>query len=299
MRYCVWLWIILGASQALAQGCITYVVVNAFDRTNHLEINGLTADDFEIKLAGDSLQIASSAQNFAGRVLVMVQGPGSEDDPTIPEVARNVAEMARQAPPDRPVAFALFGERVIFTKGFSTGWGERRAAVEEVMAQINTLGKSPAVYDALHEGLQFFGPPQPGDTIVLVGTGHDIKSKKNDRDLESEFIEHNARLLATVFVKKSIEGLNHRLETKKYEEVIAWHRLATITGGAYTHGLSPTMVDFAWAGYLLGIKMPSGSDKPKSWKLQLRGPAAKAHKDALIFQPLKVAPCSSAAAATR
>lgn len=103
-------------------------------------------------------------------------------------------------------------------------------------------------------------------------------------------------LLATVFPREvaEVQTLTSRIQNidRKREEIFTLHRLATITGGAYTHGLNPDMIDFVRAGYLLGIKAPAGLEKPKSWKLQLRGDAAKTHKDALIYQPYSLVPCT-------
>lgn len=295
MRY-TWLWILLAASTALSQECTVYMIVDPFDKVTHLGIDGLKADDFEAKLGNAALPIVSSTQSFSSRVLVLVQAAGSAEDPHILELARRVAEMARQAPADRPLAFGAFGNHTSFTKGFSRNLQERNAGIDEVMSRLSSLGKDAAVFDALHEAIALFGQEQPGDTIVLVSSEHDIRSKRNDRDLEKELSQHHVRLLATVFIREvaEIQTLTSRIQNidRKHEEIFTLHRLATVTGGAYTRGLNPDMIDFAWAGYLLGVRAPAGLDKPKSWKLQLRGDAAKTHKDALIYQPYSLVPCA-------
>jgi|SRR5579862_111931 len=301
MRY-IWLWILLIASPVLSQECTAYMVVDAFDKVTHKGIDGLNAGDFEAKLGNASLQIVSSTQSFNNRVLVLVQAAGSSEDPNILAVARRVAEMARQAPVDRLVAFGAFGDHTVFTKGFSSNLQERSAGIDQVMSQLNSLGRYTAVFDALHDGIALFGQTQPGDTIVLVGSGHDVKSRRNERDLEKEFSQQHVRLLATVFIQQVAAIHDTNLVEKmdrKLEETFALHRLASSTGGAFSHGLAPGLIDFAFAGYLVGIHAPAGLDKPKSWKLQLGGDAAKAHKGALIYQPFWLAPCTSTAAATR
>lgn len=299
MRY-TWLWILLAACPALSQECTVYMVVDPFDKVTHIGIDGLKADDFEAKLGNASVPVVSSTQSFNSRVLVLVQAGGSSEDPHILELARRVAEMARQAPADRPLAFGAFGNRTSFTKGFPRNSQDRNAGIDEVMSRLSSLGKDAAIFDALHEGIALFGQEQPGDTIVLVSSEHDIKSKRNDQDLEKEFNQHHVRLLATVFTREvaEVQTLTSRIQNmdRKRGEIFTLHRLATITGGAYTHGLNPDMIDFAWAGYLLGVRTPAGLDKPKSWKLQLRGDAAKTHKDALIYQPYSLAPCGTTTA---
>src|SRR5579864_1121909 len=117
MRY-IWLWILLIASPVLSQECTAYMVVDAFDKVTHKGIDGLNAGDFEAKLGNASLQIVSSTQSFNNRVLVLVQAAGSSEDPNILAVARRVAEMARQAPVDRLVAFGAFGDTLCLPKDF-------------------------------------------------------------------------------------------------------------------------------------------------------------------------------------
>ena len=303
MNFRLLLWIILATCPAISQDCSGYVVVDPFDSVTHMGIDGLRATDFEAKLGNASLPIVSSTQSFNSRVLVLVQAAGSAEDPHILELARRVAEMSRQAPADRPLAFGAFGNRTSFTKGFPRNSQDRNAGIDDVMSQLNSLGKDAAVFDALHEGIALFGQEQPGDTIVLVSSEHDIKSKRNDQDLEKEFSQHHVRLLATVFTRDvaEIQTLTSRIQNmdRKREEIFTLHRLATVTGGAYTHGLNTEMIDFAWAGYLLEVKLPADMDKPKSWNLQLRGDAAKAHKNPLIYQPFKLAPCSATTASVR
>jgi len=292
----LFLWIILASCPAICQECSAYVVIDPFDAVSHIGIDGLQVADFEAKMDNALLPIANARQAFNSRVLIMVQANGSAEDPEVMKLVHTVAELARQASPLHPVAFGIYGERVVFTKGFIGNWDERRPAIDGVLQQINSIGKYGAVFDALHEGLALFGQPEPGDTVVLVGDGHDVKSHKNDRDLEKEFAEHHARLLATVFTREvaEIHDLNRitKIE-RRMGETFALHELASFTGGAYTRGLTPTLVDFAWAGYLLEVKLPNNMDKLRSWKLQLRGEAAKAHKNAVIYQPFKLAPCGA------
>ncbi len=178
MRYGLWLWILLTALRAPSQECTAYVIVDPFDVTTHMGIDGLATEDFDAKLGNTSLTIVSSSQSFNNRVLVMVQAAGSAEDPKVVKLASLIAGLARQTPAGRPVAFAVFGEHAVFSKGFATSLQERNAAIDDVMAQLNSLGKSPAVFDALHEGIGFFGQQQPGDTIVLISSSRDIKSRE-------------------------------------------------------------------------------------------------------------------------
>jgi len=294
----LWLCLLVAPCLATGQSCTAYAVIDVFDSKSHMGIDGLEANDFEVKMGGSSLPIVSMSQSFNNRVLVMVQGAGSLKGPLPAEITRGIAGFVRLAPAGRPVAFAAFANRTAFTKGFSANVQERSAWIDDVIAQLNSIGNDPAVFDALHEGIAFFGPDQPGDTIILISTGHDVSSKRNEMDLEKEFTQHHTRLLLTAMTTGVIEGFNANHQNK-YEEVHALHRLASSTGGSYTRLVSPNFMDFAWAGYLVGVGLPPTLDKARDWKLQLRGAAAKAHKDALIYQPYSVAPCSRPIAETK
>ncbi len=215
--------------------------------------------------------------------------------------ANALANLAAQAPKGRSVAFGVFAERAIFMKRFSTDSQERRSSINEVMAQSNTLGKQTALYDALHEALGLFGQHQPGDTILLISDGFDNRSKRNGGDMEKEFLAHGTRLLVMMRPRASMVPIpdqqfrwapdaNMGISSAGRRDL---GRLSSRTGGAYT-GFSPHFFEFAWAGYMVGIAAPANLEKPKEWNLRLRGAAAKAHPDAMIYQPWELPLCSPA-----
>jgi hypothetical protein len=84
---------------------------------------------------------------------------------------------------------------------------------------------------------------------------------------------------------------------RKREENLTLRELRSRTGGAYNRRVAPQLLEFAWIGYLLGIQIPPTLDKPKTWKLQLRGDADKTHKNALIYYAAELTPCSQAVSA--
>ncbi|HMC29854.1 MAG TPA: hypothetical protein VKL99_03400, partial [Candidatus Angelobacter sp.] len=68
-------------------------------------------------------------------------------------------------------------------------------------------------------------------------------------------------------------------------------RLTQETGGLLSEYV-PSLIRFAWAGYLLEIKLPAGMDGPRKWKVQFRGPAAQAHRKTNFYYPALLPPCN-------
>jgi hypothetical protein len=287
---CAVLLLLLHPAWASAQECASYVVADVFDRKTTLGVEGLSAADFEARLGTIPLKIVSSTTRMDNRVLLLVEVAEAAEIPDAAVFPGTVADMARQMPEGGRVAFGAFAERAVFTKGFASSRRERTAQVDDVVSQFGSLGKQPAVFDALHRSLALFGERQPGDTIVLVGNGHDHHSKRNDEDIAREFALHGVRLLVMILPRGHI--LAKDAQARDRQEGITFRVLASRTGGAYTRTFGPHFADFAWSGYLLGVNLPEGMSKPKTWKLHLRGPAAKEHKDALIYYPEKLPPCA-------
>jgi hypothetical protein len=274
--------------------------VDPFDSKTTKGIDGLRAEDFEAKLDHTSVPIVSVTQRFNGRLLLLLEISGTAEDPTLADRANQLANLAAQAPTGRSVAFGVFAERAIFMKGFSSDPQERRSSINEIMAQSKSLGKQTAVYDALHDALTLFGPHQPGDTILLISDGFDNHSKRNGGDMEKEFLARGTRLLVMMRPRASMvpePGQQFRwkpdaemgVRTSAGRSDLA--RLSGRTGGAYT-GFNPHFFEFAWAGYMVGITAPANLEKPKEWNLRLHGAAAKAHPDALIYQPWELPLCN-------
>ena len=63
--------------------------------------------------------------------------------------------------------------------------------------------------------------------------------------------------------------------------------------------LPHALLDFAWAGYMLGIQLPNAWDKPKEWQLRLKDPNGKTNKKALVVFPQHLVPCAATVTAVR
>lgn len=300
-RLCVISFLYFACSTCFAQECTSRMIVDPFDSKTTVGIDGLQAEDFDLRIGKTTIPVVSATQKFNNRVVVLLEITGRNESPEIAQLVNRVAQMVRQAPVLKPVAFGIFGERPMFADTFSVTAEERAAKVDQLMEQAPTLGKHPAVFDSLHAALSVFGSHQPGDTIVLISDGEDVKSARNANDLAREFSAAGVRLL---FMMRPSGGMA-RVPSRQFRWApdgnMNWRRspgrvalasLSSTTGGAFS-GVNEHFFEFAWAGYMLEVKPPSDLYKTRGVKLELRGPAAKAHKQALIYFPENLPPCDA------
>ena len=150
-------------------------------------------------------------------------------------------------------AGGVFAGGALFTKEFSTNPEQRKTSMKELIAQSSSLGNHSAVFDALHQALSLFGEHQPGDTILLMSHPSDFHSHRNGVDLEKEFLSRGTRLLFIFKPFNPAKGLGAITEYSNLREL---KRLVSATGGMYTTHRNKDILSFAWAGYLLELKLP-------------------------------------------
>lgn len=290
--------IALAGATVFAQTCTTYVLVDPFDSETALGIDGLKAEDFDARMGRASLPVISATQRFNNRVLVLIEiSSGSGNVPMLGN-ARGMTNVVRRTPAGRPIAFGVFAEEAFISKEFYADPQKRSAAIDDVLALAARLpGKDPAVFDGLHQAIATFGPHKPGDTIVLLTDGHDYSSKRNPSDLEKEFAANDSRLLVDILPKFKLPVGSAFRQHAKTDEDRALKRLASGTGGSYRYASYTRLLEFAWAGYLLGIQTPTNFNKPKEWEVHIKGSDGKIDKDALVFHPWRLTPCGSLTAA--
>ncbi|MGZ4897989.1 MAG: hypothetical protein ACXVJ0_16120, partial [Candidatus Angelobacter sp.] len=273
MRLIIGFFVLLLSSGAAAQECTTTVLASFYDQLTKNEIETLKAEDLEVKIDGTKLPVLSASREFNNRLLILLETEGSAKNDKIADLISTVTLQARQAPEGKPVAFGVFAEKAEFTKGFSSQPEMRTAAVNEVIEGAAPLGKRVALWDALHQALALFGPHQPGDTILLVGDPYDDSSRHSADSVEKEFVASGTRL----FMMRRIHGSrvdrdflwnSHELE----KTVLA--RITQETGGLLSEYVA-SLIRFAWAGYLLEIKLPPKANHAHTWKVQFRGTAVE------------------------
>jgi len=292
MRLIIGFFTLLLSCCAAAQECTTTVLASFYDQLTKNEIETLKTDDLEVKIDGKKLPVLSASRDFNNRLLILLETEGSARNDKLADLVSTVIQQARQAPEGKPVAFGVFAEKASFTKGFSSEPEVRTAAVNEVVEGAAPLGKHVALWDALHQALALFGPHQPGDTILLVGEPYDDSSHHSAESVEKEFIASETRL----FMMRRIHGSrvdrdflwnSHELE----KMVLA--RITQETGGLLSEYVA-SLIRFAWAGYLLEIKLPPGVTKPHKWKVEFRGTAAETHRKTNFYYPARFPSCEGA-----
>jgi hypothetical protein len=286
---------------ALTEGqeCTSYAAIYAFDHKTSANIMALKAEDLEAKIDTIPAPVTSLKPLSRNRILVLIEVSGRDEDARIAGLVDGAVEVSKQAPDGLPVAFGVFGETTLLTDAFYTNAQERNANIDKIMSQAKALGKYPALYDALHEGLALFPNHEPGDTIVLVSDGYDNKSKRSDGDLEKEFRTKGTRLLImtrpqNMLVKDKILQFNSRQDTSSWRTTSGKRTLmalASITGGAHMGFMNPKWFLVASTALVVGVDVPANMNKPKPWKLEVRDSANIPNGKPTLFYPYYIIPC--------
>jgi hypothetical protein len=281
---------LLLSSQGLAQECTVTVLASFYDQLTKDEIETLKPDDLEIKIDGKRLPVLSASRDFNNRLLILLETEGSAKNEKLSGLVSIVTQQARQVPAGKPVAFGVFAEKATFTKGFSSEPEMRTAAINEVIEGAPPLGKRVALWDALHEALALFGPHQPGDTVLLVGDPYDDSSHRSPESVEKEFVVNGTRLFMMRRTEGSRVERDFMWQTHDLEKMVL-ARTTEETGGLLSMYVA-SLIRFAWAGYMLEIKLPPGMNRPHKWKVQFRGDAAVTHRKTNFYYPARFPACN-------
>jgi hypothetical protein len=292
MRLIIAVFALLLSSRVTAQECTTTVLASFYDQLTKNEIETLQTGDLEVKIDGKKLPVLSASRDFNNRLLILLETEGSAKNEKLADLVSMVTQQARQAPEGKPVAFGVFAEKASFTKGFSSEPEMRTAAVNEVIEGAPPLGKRVALWDALHEALALFGPHQPGDTILLVGDPYDDASRRSPESVEREFIANGTRLFMMRRTQGSRVERDFMWQSHDLEKMVL-ARTTEETGGLLSVYVA-SLIRFAWAGYLLEIKLPPGVSRPHKWKVQFRGEAAETHRKTNFYYPARFPACEQA-----
>jgi len=283
------------ASPAPPQECTATVLVSFYDQLTTAEIQTLNAGDIEARMSNTVLPVLDANRNFNNRLLILLETEGTAKSEKLGDLVEMVTRQARTAPEGKPVAFGIFSEKALFTKDFIADPEKRNSAIGAIIEEEASLGKHAALWDALHEALAQFGAHQPGDTILLVGDPFDDVSRHSARDIEKEFISTGTRLFMmrrahASRVDRDFMWNSHDLEKNTLD------RITQETGGLLSEYV-PSLIRFAWAGYMLEVKLPPGMDHPRKWKVQFRGAARESHRKTNFYYPAVLPPCSTKQAA--
>jgi hypothetical protein len=283
---------LLLSSRGLAQECTVTVLASFYDQLTKDEIETLKTQDLEVKIDGKRLPVQSASRNFNNRLLVLLETEGSAKNDKLAELVTTVTQQARLAPAGKHIAFGVFAEKASFTKGFSSEPEMRAAAINEVVESAPPLGKRVALWDALHEALALFGTHLPGDTILLVGDPYDDSSHRSPESVEKEFVMSGTRFFMMRRTQGSRVERDFLWQSHDLEKMVL-ARTTEETGGLLSLYVA-SLIRFAWAGYMLEIKLPPGMNRPHKWKLGFRGDAAETHRKTNFYYPARFPACNEA-----
>lgn len=289
MRCLLCLCLLLFPAWALGQECTSYVVVAAYEQKLGADMDDLKPVDFEANIGSSSLPVVSARQNFSNRLLVLVETDGAARNKKLEDMVEIATQWARQVPKGEPVAFGIFGKHAVFTKGFFADPQERSTAISGVIEEANSVGKEAALFDSLHQGLSLFEGHQPGDTVLLISDNFDDASHHSPGDLEKEFVSRGIRLFLILRQNMSRVGRDFNWQPHHEGDILA--RTAKETGGAFSE-FSPAFFRFAWAGYLIGVKVPPGFASKHKLKVRLKGDT-EIFRKAILYYPDRLPPCSA------
>jgi hypothetical protein len=279
-------------SCAAQQDCTRTVLVSFYDQPTKNEIQTLKTEDFELRIDGKKLPVASSTRDFNNRVLILLETNGTDKSSKVDDIVDMVTLQARGVDAGKPIAFGIYSDKAIFTDGFISNPKKRATAIAGIMDEAGTLGKRVALWNALHEAIKVFGPHQPGDTILLVGEPYDDKSNRSAEAVEKELLASGTRLFLMRRIRESrVDQADFAWRSHEFEKMII-DRMTHETGGLWSEYV-PTLIRFAWAGYMLDIKLPPGIDNPHKWKVEFQGEAAQVHRKTNYYFPARFPGCST------
>jgi hypothetical protein len=293
----LWLFVLLAATArgVAAQECTNTVLVSFYDQLTTDEIQTLNSDDIEVRMAGSTLPILGFNRDFSNRLLILLETEGASKSDKLGDVVNAVTLQARNAPDGKPVAFGVFSQKAVFTKGFFSEEKKRTDAVNDVIEEAGTLGKRAALWDSLHAALEQFGQHQPGDTVLLIGDPYDDISHHSAGDIEREFLSSGTRFFMMRRVHASHVDRDFNWNTHDLEKSTL-ARMTEETGGLLSEYV-PSLIRFAWAGYMVTLQLPETMEHPHKWKVLFRGPAVRTHRKTNFYYPALLPPCNSRAAA--
>jgi hypothetical protein len=286
--------LVLTFHPAFGQDCTTTVLVSFYDQLTTAEIQTLNAGDIQARMSGADLPVLDASRDFNNRLLILLETEGAAKSEKLEELVNTVTRQARTAPEGKPVAFGIFSQKSLFTKGFIADPEKRSSAIAAIVEEQASLGKHVALWDALHEALAQFGAHQPGDTILLVGDPYDDSSHHSASDVEKEFISTGTRLFMMRRAHASRVDRDFMWNSHEFEKTML-DRMTQETGGLLSEYV-PSLIRFAWAGYMVEVKLPAGMDHARKWKVQLRGVAHETHRKTNFYYPAVLPPCRTAAA---
>ncbi len=180
----------LGAGQGEEGPCLHYTAgVNVVDKHGNT-IEGLAAQDFQVKVGRLPLEVRSAAlHRDSCRIVILLDVSGSMTAPSKWDLALTAAEdIVLHAPSGCRLALIVFAEGSLE----KVGLGQGRRALNQLLQKVrNEQGERlegiygrTALHDGILQGLRLLDPPQLGDALYIITDGSDNVSEANRGKVE-------------------------------------------------------------------------------------------------------------------
>lgn len=292
------------------------ILATVIDREGN-PVRGLSAADFRGEFRGHAVQIISATLDTRPRRMVIVlDASGSMIAPKAKWDAVQVlaSDALRFAPSGSSMALLIFSSTVLDKTGLESGPGPlaRRLALlaEEINRPRKGFGKT-ALWDAIQAGLAHLDPPQQGDVIYAITDGGDNASKAKPGEVQEALLRAGVRLFAFLMMEplplqRTPEEANRPRKLEEVAEATGGDLFALLAGGslldrrasraggkwASTLLAVKRLYEEMWRFYRIDIRLPSGVDKPRDWKLQVTEENGRARRDLKVHYTRRLLPCS-------
>ena len=312
------------ACAAQETDCSTRTLPISVRDAQGIPIRGLQPGDFEAKIHGKPAQILSiTPDTRPHRLVILLDTSGSMAGGIGMQVGQLAAALAKHAAVSGAtggqLALVLFGDKVTKTVGFAEG----NTAVIHALEQI--IDSSPgsiykgfrgdtAVYDAILYAYGLLEHPTSADLLYVVTDGVDNKSHAHAKDVQNLLARNDVRLFSVVLM----EALGYR--ERSLEELHSppdFEHIARQSGGAI---FGPIEVHFGdrllvsgnlkegssikksltrfydtmLGNDLITLQIPAGIRKRQRLQVKLSEESRKKWKDAQVFVPGEIEPCTTA-----
>lgn len=188
-------------------------------------VEGLQAQDFDVRSRGKTLTVSSAAPTLEPQILVMVsanQVPGWDE-------ARQIsANIFAAAQPDQQVGLVLFRDSILEKHELTT----RKAAVERLLQiddknpiLLNPNYRRSELVKSVRDVIDLLGASNPGDSIFVVTGGRDAGAYSEADKLEKTLRTRGIRLVAAIMYDDYFADDEYKTDVQRLTS------LAEATGG--------------------------------------------------------------------
>jgi hypothetical protein len=305
----------IGFAGALGQTCERTLTVG-------LHTPGLGAGDFLPTLDRQTLEVTKVEPIRSSRLLILVPASFYNLVTHKKDFQQMIARLSGidGIPENVSLAYGLYAEKIIFSAHFTSNAQELRSSLDDLVSKANSgaLGRVPPNDDCLlGQVFDFFGHPQPGDSVIQLGAGITFCDRgshdwvHNDQAAQGSFLGSGLRSFGLTISCEGWAGdcggphtngtgghsdLLNGLGNDKRQEEVNWQAVKAF----WLNGIGK--------GYLVTVAVP---EKAKAghgtWNLALGGTArtrlgipAKArlgfdYPDLLLCSPAKGSPAIATA----